>query len=112
MVVKFSIVYYETEKGEAPVKVWLHSIDKPYRARIDQRLIRISHGNLGNVKTIDSEIKEIKFDIGSGYRIYFAEIKGKIVLLLNAGDKSTQSSDIKKAKIYLENYKKGDDSNG
>ncbi|MDB5036582.1 MAG: addiction module killer protein, partial [Bacteriovoracaceae bacterium] len=42
---------------------------------------------------------------GPGYRIYFALEKDKIILLLLGGDKSSQGSDIKKAKAYYEEYK-------
>ncbi|WP_237758104.1 hypothetical protein [Legionella oakridgensis] len=48
----------------------------------------------------------IKF--GSGYRVYYSELDDVIVLLLCAGDKKSQSSDIKQAKEYLKDYLKGE----
>ena len=51
---------------------------------------------------MSSEKKQVwRFTFGSGYRIYFTEQDEIIVLLLCAGDKSTQSKDIQKAKMYL-----------
>lgn len=42
---------------------------------------------------------------GAGYRVYFAEDDGSIVVLLIDGDKSTQKRDIKKAHDYWDDYK-------
>jgi len=65
------------------------------------RLIRIENDNFDDFKKLDNEISELKFSFGKGYRIYFSEINNIIVLLLNAGDKKTQTKDILKAKEYL-----------
>jgi len=43
------------------------------------------------------ELRERKF----GYRIYYTFLKGKVVILLHAGDKSTQRKDIEKTKEIL-----------
>ncbi|RAI15277.1 MAG: addiction module killer protein [Candidatus Melainabacteria bacterium] len=51
---------------------------------------------------MSNEIFELRFNFGSGYRIYFTEANDIIVILLCAGDKSTQVEDIKKAKKYLQ----------
>lgn len=59
----------------------------------------------GDYKIIDNDIKELRFKFGSGYRIYFHETNNTIILLLCAGDKSTQSKDIQTAKEYLKIWK-------
>ena len=46
------------------------------------------------------ELRERKF----GYRIYYTFCKNQIIILLNAGDKSSQRRDIKKAKELLANF--------
>jgi putative addiction module killer protein len=43
---------------------------------------------------------------GAGYRVYFAEQAEKLVVLLCGGDKSTQTQDIKNAKLYWKEYLK------
>ena len=53
-------------------------------------------------------IHELKFKFGSGYRIYYSELDDVILLLLCAGDKKTQSKDIKMAKDYLRDYLEGE----
>lgn len=48
---------------------------------------------------------ELRVDFGPGYRVYLAEDGPRIVLLLAGGDKSTQSRNIKAAKMYWNDYK-------
>lgn len=40
----------------------------------------------------------MRINFAKGYRVYFKEKNGKVILLLIAGDKSTQQKDIVKAK--------------
>jgi putative addiction module killer protein len=47
----------------------------------------------------------LKIDYAKGYRIYFKEKEGKIIILLVGGDKSTQRKDIEKAKEILKRIK-------
>ena len=97
------VEYYEHTNGKIPVKEWLKNFDISVRMRFYDRLLRIEeNNNFGDFKNIDSEISELRFKFGSGYRIYYAEIDNIVVLLLNAGDKKRQSNDIQKAKEYLE----------
>ena len=49
------------------------------------------------------ELRERKF----GYRIYYAFDHGKLVVLLQAGDKSSQQRDIRLAREALAKYKEG-----
>ena len=54
--------------------------------------------HLGDCEPVGDGIRELKVNFAKGYRIYFKEIDGKIIVLLIGGDKSTQQNDIKKAK--------------
>lgn len=85
---------------------WLHKLkDIVGKARLVRRLERISEtGDFGDVKTLDYELTEIRFFFGPGYRIYFTQKGDKLIILLNAGDKSTQSKDIAKARKILKRY--------
>ena len=42
---------------------------------------------------------------GKGYRIYYTEINGKVILLINGGDKSEQSKNIEKAQKLLNEWR-------
>lgn len=81
---------------------WLSKLkDKSARSRILIRLKRIENGNFGDVKDVGDKIEELRFFQGPGYRVYFTRRGNQIILLLNGGDKSTQSKDILKAKEFL-----------
>ena len=83
----------------------MNSLDKNTKIRVQSRLTRLLENNFGDHKKIDNEISELRFKFGSGYRIYYTEIDSIIVLLINGGDKSTQSKDILKAKSILQEWR-------
>ena len=100
------ILIYDLKDGKEPFVIWLKSIkDNVTRARIKSAVLKLSNGNFGDCKKLNSDIFEIRLHFGSGYRIYFSELNNIIILLLCGGDKSTQSKDIEKANIYLKDYK-------
>ncbi|MCZ7600422.1 MAG: type II toxin-antitoxin system RelE/ParE family toxin [Gammaproteobacteria bacterium] len=57
--------------------------------------------NLGDSASVGGGVHEFRVHIGPGYRIYFAQRRKVVVILLCAGDKSTQSRDIARAKRLL-----------
>jgi putative addiction module killer protein len=42
-------------------------------------------------------VSELKIDAGPGYRVYFTERDGELIILLASGDKSTQRRVIERA---------------
>lgn len=103
-----TITMYQADNGECPVVSWLESLDSSTRYRIKSRLARVALGNLGDYKMLGNSLGELRFKFGAGYRIYFGEINGEIILLLCGGDKGTQKKDIKIARHYLDDYLQGD----
>lgn len=91
--------------NKCPFEEWLTSLDKPIRARVQSRLTRLLQNNFGDFKKIDNEISELRLNFGAGYRIYYSEIDNTIVLLINGGDKSTQSKDIKNTRKILTEWR-------
>lgn len=78
---------------------WLAKLrDGEARARILTRIVRLSLGNPGDVKSVGDGVSEMRVAYGPGYRVYYTQIGERIVILLIGGDKSTQDSDIAKAK--------------
>lgn len=73
--------------------------DRKAKARIQARIDRIQIGNLGDVLPVGEGVSEIRIHYGPGYRLYFVKRGTIVVILLSGGDKSTQKSDIKKAKV-------------
>lgn len=101
----YELIIYSTEQKKEPFSEWLDSLELIEQARIETRLNRVIKGNLGIYKHLFDEVYELKFKNHSGFRIYYGLDGNKIILLLNAGNKSTQRRDIQKAKIYWNNYK-------
>ena len=99
------ILIYETEDEKRPFESWLDDLrDINTRSIIRKRLNRIRLGNLGDIKALGAGLYEFRIDFGPGYRIYFGEDGPRIVVLLAGGDKASQERDIKKAKMYWEDY--------
>lgn len=93
--------YYQTVNGKAPFVEWMKKLKDPtIYARILRRLDRLLIGHYGDYKVLGDGIFELRLAFGSGYRIYFAEANEVTIILLLAGDKSTQSRDIARAKEY------------
>lgn len=57
-------------------------------------------GNRGDWKAVGNGVCELRIDIGPGYRVYCGQDGTKLVLLLCAGNKRTQSKDIEHACDY------------
>jgi putative addiction module killer protein len=77
---------------------WLNGLrDRQAKARILNRVDRLTHGNPGDMKSIGSGVWELRIDYGPGYRLYFTKRGTAIVLLLCGGDKRSQVKDIDRA---------------
>ncbi len=96
---------YVAENKRRPYLDWLNGLSASVRGIIRSRMNRVRLGNLGDTKSVGDGVHEIRINFGSGYRIYYGLDGDTIVLLLTAGDKSTQTKDIKQAKIYWNDYK-------
>lgn len=62
--------------------------------------------HFGDCEPVGNGIRELKINNAKGYRVYFKESDGKIIILLIGGDKSTQQRDIEKAKVIFKRIKK------
>ena len=77
------IKIYETASGKRPFEIWLKNIKELHtKAKILTRLDRLTLGNFGDCKTIDSSLYELRIHYGPGIRIYYTKINNVIILLL------------------------------
>lgn len=102
---EYSIKVYVDDNGKEPIIDWLNTLDKTTRKRILLRLDRLRDGNFGDYKQIDNQLYELRFMFNSGYRIYYTLDGETIILLINGGDKKSQTKDIKLAKEILNKLK-------
>ena len=86
---------------------WLKKLkDLRAKAKILVRIQKLENEeHFGEWKIVGDGISELKINYAKGYRIYFKEKDGKIIVLLVGGDKSTQQKDIQKAKEIWNNLK-------
>ncbi len=96
---------YIDDDGTEPIIEWLTSLDNTMRKRILLRLDRLQDGNFGDYKQLNNYLYELRYNFGSGYRIYYTLENNTIILLINGGDKKSQSKDIKKANDILNKLK-------
>ncbi|MBX7164334.1 MAG: type II toxin-antitoxin system RelE/ParE family toxin [Saprospiraceae bacterium] len=87
---------------------WLKKLnDLRAKAKILFRLQKLENEeHFGEYKLVGDGISELKINYAKGYRVYFKETNGKIIILLIGGDKSTQQKDIEKAKEIWKKLKK------
>jgi putative addiction module killer protein len=94
MQISMTLVYQE----------WINTLkDQVGRARIQMRIDRLSHGNPGQHRQLTDGIAELKIDYGPGYRVYYTERRGELIVLLAGGDKASQQRDIKSAIALAKN---------
>ena len=103
--VEYSISNYIDDNGNEPIKDWLKSLDGTIRKRVLLRFDRLKDGNFGDHKQLNEKLYELRFNFGSGYRVYYTFENNTIVLLINGGDKKSQVKDVKKAQEIINKLK-------
>lgn len=104
-----TIIVFSDENGNEPYKIWFENLrDKKGKARIESRLKRLEEGHYGDCAPVGEGVLELRMFFGAGYRVYFGDDEGNIVVLLSGGDKDSQKRDIKTAKEYWKEYKNND----
>jgi putative addiction module killer protein len=82
---------------------WLRRLkDADAVARIVARIRRMELGNPGDARSVGKSVMEMRIDYGPGYRVYYVHRGAEIVILLCAGDKRTQSQNIRRAQELAE----------
>ena len=85
---------------------WLKKLkDRRAKAIILNHIDNMEEGKLGVFEPVGGGVYEKKIDYGPGYRLYCGKKGEHIILLLCGGDKSTQQSEIIKARKIWEDLK-------
>lgn len=85
---------------------WIDNLrDRAGAAQVLRRLARLELGNPGSVAPVGEGLSELRIDFGPGYRVYFGQRGDEFVIILCAGDKSSQDRDIKVAKKLWSEWK-------
>ena len=102
-VIDYSLHTMKLEKTDEYQDWFEHLTDKLVKARIKARIDRLQYGNPGDVEPVGEGVSELMLHFGGGWRVYFTERNGEIIILLAGGSKSTQKRDIKLALILARN---------
>jgi putative addiction module killer protein len=54
-------------------------------------------GNLGDVESVGEGVYEMREHFGPGWRMYYVQKGGVLIVMIGGGDKSTQQTDINRA---------------
>ncbi|MDO9437830.1 type II toxin-antitoxin system RelE/ParE family toxin [Hydrogenophaga sp.] len=78
---------------------WLAGLKDPStRIRLARRLEKVTRGQLGDVKPVGGGVHEMREFFGAGWRMYYTEREGILIIMLGGGDKSSQTKDIQRAR--------------
>ncbi len=94
-----TIVPMLTVKPLPQFTAWLDGLtDATVRGVVAARIKRLEIGLLGDVEPVGEGVHEMRIHVGAGWRVYFTQRGGQVIVLLAGGSKRTQQSDIKRAK--------------
>lgn len=93
MITARKVKIYETESGIEPLTEWIESLDECVSTRLYEIIKRVREGNLGDHKNLGGGLYELRIHSGPGYRMYYFEVNGEVILLLCGGSKARQQKD-------------------
>jgi len=92
----------------AEYRKWFDGLrDRQARARIGNHItkIRLAGRLIGDCKPVSSQVTEMRFHFGPGYRVYVTQNGNELLLLLAGGDKSSQQRDIRRAQQLADEWR-------
>jgi putative addiction module killer protein len=101
------LLTYETPDGASPFEIWLDELqDLQARAILRTRLDRLALGLFGDHHDVGQGVWELRINYGPGYRVYYGEWKGFVILILLGGTKRGQNRDIRMAQKYFSEFRR------
>jgi len=106
----WKIEYWSEGENKSPVEKWLSKLDRDHFKSIYKEIVFLKkEGNeikLPHSKALGRGLFELR-DRNFGYRIYYGFQGKNLIILLTAGDKTSQEKDIKVARERLLKINKG-----
>ena len=105
--VVYEIIHYLDENENDLYQDWLDGLsDRIAKIAVIKRVARVEAGLFGDCKFLRDGINEFRIDVGAGYRVYYAQVGNKLILLTSGGVKKSQSRDIDRAIGFLKDWEK------
>ena len=86
-------------------EAWFRGLGDRAKQVILARLTRVEQGNFGDCRSVGDGVRELRIDVGPGYRVYFVRRGPAVYLLLTGGNKGSQKRDIDQAKAMARELK-------
>lgn len=101
------IIHYLDEAENDLYQNWLDGLrDRVAKVAIIKRVARMEMGLFGDCKSLREGVWELRIDVGAGYRVYYAHVGKRVILLTSGGDKKSQRRDIERAVKLLMDWEK------
>jgi putative addiction module killer protein len=101
----YEIIHYLDEAGNDPYQDWLDAMrDRVAKVAVIRRVARMEVGLFGDCKPLRDGVWELRVDVGAGYRVYYAHVGDRVILLIGGGDKKSQSRDIERSVKLLKDW--------
>ena len=101
---KWQIEYWDGAKGKSPIEKWLDELTKDQLKSVAKKLRMLEEaGNelkLPHSKSLSGRLFELR-ERRYGYRIYYGFCGKHLIILLAAGNKTSQERDMKIARNRL-----------
>lgn len=92
-----NIRFLETRLGHVPFYTWYESLkDKQTRLIVASALRKLQNERFLNFQIVSEGVFELRIFYGPGYRVYFG-FENRNVIVICAGNKTSQRRDIKRA---------------
>lgn len=103
---KFKVLFWEAKNGDKPVADWLKILSLEDRLYLGDLFYDLATDGPSSRPKVFKHLEESLWEIrdlrkGAGYRVYFGFDGETICMVVHAGNKRTQSQDIKLAKRRL-----------
>jgi len=85
---------------------WMNGLKDAKTASIIAANIEKLRRGLGDVEPVGDGVSEVRIDYGPGYRLYFGELAGRLIVLFVGGTKRRQQVDIDDARAIFKELKK------
>ena len=95
---------YVQDNESSPFGRWFSTLNAQAALKVSNALLRLELGNTSNIKWFEG-LGEYRINWGPGYRIYLVQEGKRLIILFGGGDKSTQKTDIKQAKILIAEFR-------
>jgi putative addiction module killer protein len=103
----YEVRHYLNDEGKDVFLEWLKRLRDPMaKVQVVKRVNRVEQGNFGDYKFCRDGVREMRIDVGAGYRVYYAQSGSQVILLLCGGDKRTQDADIERAVKYWQDWQR------